>query len=116
MSKPMLSLADLDVTKKCEQGFEFEYIDKATGKGTGFFLTVIGAHAPAVTGFSLKYLNERRAYDAMNERRGKQAKVRPIEEDIEFSTEMTAIRVIGWRGIKEEYSPENAIALCRGNP
>lgn len=116
MAKVLFSLSDLDVTKSCESGFEFEVTDDATGKGTGVFLTVIGAHAPTVTNWVAKTLNERRKFDEMQEKRGKKAAIRSIEDDIDFGNEMVAIRVTGWRGISDEYTPENAIKLCKGNP
>jgi len=116
MSKKILSLADLDITKKCEEGYEFEVTDDSTGKGTGLFLTVIGAHAPVLTNYVQKSLNQRRAQEAMNEKRGNKARVRPIEDDIEFGTELSAKRVIAWRGISDECTHENDMTLCRTNP
>ncbi len=110
------SLDQLDLTKQCEGGFEFEVTDDATGKGTGIFLTVIGSHAPAVQNFTKKALNERRRFDEMQEKRGKKAVTRSIEEDMEFGTELTAIRVVGWRGISDPFTPEGAIRLCTINP
>jgi len=116
----MFSLDDLDIAKACETPYEFEVTDDETGKGTGFFLSVIGAHAPAVTEFTTKRLNERRHADAMAEKRdprGKNPKVHMVEEDIQFSTELVALRVVAWRGeIKEPYSHENAVRLCTINP
>jgi len=110
------SLDQLDLTKQCEGGFEFEVLDENTGKGTGIHLTVIGSHAPAVLAFTAKSLNARRVQDEMQEKRGKKAKLRTIEEDIEFGTELAAIRVIGWRGISDAFTPEGAIRLCTINP
>ena len=74
------SLDQLDVTKQSEAGYEFEVLDDATGKGTGIFLTVIGAHAPAVQNFTKKALNARRVFDEMQEKRGKKAK--PVREEL----------------------------------
>lgn len=115
----MYSINDLDVTKSCETGYEFEVTDDVTGKGTGLFLTVIGGHAQRIADFTKKSLNERRLADAMAEKRdprGKNPKVHLVEEDIEFSTELVAMRIIGWRGISDPYSHENAVKLCTVNP
>jgi len=114
----MLSLNDLDVTKACEVQFEFEVKDE-DGKGTGIFLTVIGGHAQAISDFTKKRLNEYRVAEAMAEKRdprGKTPRVVSIEDDMEFSTELVAMRVTGWRGISEPYSHENAVKLCTINP
>ena len=116
MAIKSISLADLDVNKQCEAGFEFEVTDDATGKGTGIFLTVIGAHAAVVQAYAKKHANEQRRFDAMQEKRGKKGAVRTVEEDIEFGFEMAAIRVTGWRGISDEFSTEGAIRLCTINP
>ena len=116
MATKMFSLADLDVTKQSEAGFEFEVQDDSTGKGVGVYLTVIGAHAPAVQKFTSKKLNERRVFDEMNERRGKKGQVRKIEDDVEFGIELAAIRIVGWRGISDDFSAANAVQLCTVNP
>ena len=111
-----VSLADLDTRKKCGEGVEFEIVN-ATGKGTGIFLTVIGAHAPSVQTWVNKELNNRRRAEALQAKRsGKALDVRPIEEDIDFGIELIAIRILGWRGITEPFSPENALILCQSNP
>ena len=117
----MRSLNDLDVSKACEIPHEFEVVDEVTGEGTGFFLSVIGGHAQKILDFSKDEMNARRVAEAMAEKRdprGKnpKAKVVPIEQDIEFSTELVAMRVVGWRGIEEKYSHENAVRLCTINP
>lgn len=113
------SLDDLNVTKSCEVPFEFEVTDDTTGKGIGLFLSVVGAHAERVQNLVTKAANERRTADAMAEKRdprNKTVKVHTVEEDIAFSTELVAIRVVAWRGVKEDYSPEGAIKLCTINP
>ena len=110
-----LSINDLNVTTKCESGYEFEYLDE-NGKGTGVMLTVIGAHAPAVQKWVNTQLNQRRKHEAMQAKRGKNVDVRSIEDDIEFGVEFMAIRITGWKGITEPYTPDNALRLCEINP
>lgn len=116
----MFSLNDLDVTKACEVEYEFEVKDEITGKGTGFFLTVIGGHAQRILDYTKKSLNERRVAEAMaakRDPRGKSINVVPVEEDIDFSTQLVAMRVTKWRGeISDEFTPENALKLCTINP
>lgn len=115
----MFSINDLDVRKSSEDGYEFEVVDDSTGKGTGIFLTVIGGHAEAITDASRKWINDRRRAEAMAEKRdprGKNPIVHTVEEDIAFSTEIVAMRVIAWRGISDPYSHANAVKLCTVNP
>jgi len=115
----MLSLKDLDVTKLADVPFEFEVIDEVSGKGIGVFLSVIGGHSQEILDLIKEESNAQRTQEALAEKRdprNKQIKVRPVEKDIEYSTKLVAIRVKGWRGIQEEYSPEGAIELCTTNP
>jgi len=115
----MISLNDLDVTRACDTPHEFEVVDDSTGKGLGVYLSVLGAHAQVIADYTVKSLNERRLATALAEKRdprGKNPVVVPVEDDIEFSTELVALRVVGWRGISEPYSHENAIRLCTKNP
>lgn len=114
MAEKKVSIADLNIAKKCEDGYEFEYLDEA-GKGTGIHFTVIGAHAKKVQDWVNKQLNQRRRQEAMQAKRGKDD-VRPIEDDIDFGVELVSMRIVGWRGIAEEHSPELALTLCQGNP
>lgn len=115
------SLDDLDQAKACDAPFEFEVKDDVTAKGVGLFLSVLGAHAKVVLEFTKKELNERRIAEAMAKKRDPRGKnpendVVPIEQDIDFSTHAVAIRIVSWRGIVEEFSPENAVRLCTINP
>lgn len=110
------SLDQLDLAKQCEESYEFEVIDDASGKGTGIYLSVLGAHAATVQNFIKKELNARRRFEDMQEKRGKKAAARTVEEDFAFGTELAAIRVTGWRGISEPFTPEGAIKLCTINP
>lgn len=108
-------MADLNLKAKCAEGFTFPFLDDA-GKETGVTFTVLGAHAPAVQKWCNSELNARRKQDAMQAKRGKDTDVRAIEDDIDFGVEFMAIRIVGWQGITEPYSPENALRLCVTNP
>lgn len=112
------SLDDLDLSKSMDKGFEFEVVDDVSGKGRGIFLTVVGGHSTRVQDFLTKSLNERRTAEAMADKRdprGKQVRIVPIEQDIAFADEYAAIRITGWRGIKQAYTHDGAIRLCKGN-
>jgi len=110
-----MNLNDLDISKPCETGYEFEYISDSTGKPSGVFITVIGSHAESVKQWIRKALNNMRQREAMLAKKGKD-EVRMVEDDEEFGIESTAIRITGWRGITEEYSHANAVKLCSINP
>jgi len=115
MANTTVSLADLNIKAKCEEGFTFDFLNE-DGKETGLKFTVLGAHAPKVQAWVNKQLNARRRQEAMQVKRGKTDDVRAIEDDIEFGVEFMAIRIVGWEGITEKYSPELALVLCEQNP
>jgi hypothetical protein len=115
----MYSLDDLNVSKSCETAFEFEVINSQTGKGVGVFISVLGAHCERLAALVKSTMNERRTADAMaakRDPRNMQVHVQPVETDLSDFIEQVAIRVVGWRGISEPYSPEAAIKLCTINP
>ena len=115
MEKKQVSLSDLNIKTKCAEGFTFPFLNDE-GKETGVTFTVLGAHAPSVQKWVNSELNARRKQDALQAKRGKDVDVRAIEDDIEFGVEYMAIRITGWEGITEPYSPENALRLCETNP
>jgi hypothetical protein len=110
-----ISLDDLDITKPSEIGFEFEYISEANNKPTGVFITVLGGNSHKVQEWTRKELNRRRTREAMNAKRGKDNVVL-IEDDEEFGIQSAVVRVVSWRGITQDCTPENVRRLCEINP
>lgn len=113
-----VSFSDLLVAKN-GQAVEHEYI-LPDGTKTGVFFLILPDQCAQVRGPTNALIDARRQRDAAREAdqlslRGAPAVV-PIEEDIEFSFTLAAIRLAGWRGIADvEYTPERAIELCREN-
>lgn len=108
------SIDDLDLVKASETSFSFEYINESTGKGTGIFISVLGSQAPKVQEWIRKELNKRRAQEALLAKRGKDTE-RLVEDDEEFAINAAAIRIVGWDGINQPYSHENALRLVTVN-
>lgn len=108
-----VSLAALDLNSACEATYEFEYMN-SSGNGTGVFISVIGSQAPKVQGWIKKQLNARRAQEAMQAKRGKEV-ARTVEDDDDFGNEAAVVRMTGWRGITEEFSPALALQLVASN-
>jgi len=113
-SKKTMSLAELNLQQSCETSMEMEILTKG-GKSTGVFLSVLGGESQIVKNWVNKELNARRRAEFIQTKRGKIVEVRPVEDDIDFGVELVAIRIVGWRGITEPYSPENALLLCSTN-
>lgn len=115
------SLDQLDATKAAARAFEFEYRNSTTGEGTGIFLSVLGGESETVTAEVAKLVNERRRKQAARELNTKigvhnnSPVFEPLESDVEFGQRLAAVRLVGWRGISDAWSPENALRLCRSN-
>lgn len=111
MVEKKLTIADLNLNKKCENGYEFEYL-MPDGSKSGIFVTVLGAHAPKIQQWINKQFNMRRQQEAMQAKRNQGDAPRLVEEDIEFGVELMAIRITGWRGLDDAYSPATALTWC----
>jgi hypothetical protein len=114
-----ISLTQLDARKASETEFEFEYL--IDGAETGIFFSVIGGQAKRVTDAITRLINGQRRRAAVAELKAKsggqkeEAVFTPFEEDVEFSNQSAALRLTGWRGITEDFSPELALSLCESN-
>lgn len=115
-----LSLADLNARKAAERAYEFEYT--IAGEPTGFFISVLGADSEIVTGAMNTELNDLRRRNAIaaaraaKARPGQVADFEPVEDDIAFGRRLAAVRICGWRGLTEDYTPERALQLVNDNP
>lgn len=113
----LLSIDDLDAEAAAEKGFEFEFIN-ADGSASGIFFTVLGGEAAAVRAATNDLMDERRRRDAVLEAQTRAGKPKPITksaDDVLFGKKLAAIRLVGWRGLKEPYSPDLALKLCVKN-
>ena len=119
-----VSLEDLNLSKQCEDAFEFEYINPA-GDKTGIYISVIGSNAEKVRQFSIAEANKVRREAALKNGKNKHKDSRwngdddieftPIEDDIEYFIRDAANRIVAWRGIGQECTTEAAEYLCRVN-
>lgn len=119
MSKKSVSLASLDASALGDTPFEFEYLTQK-GEGTGVFLSVLGSETETVTKIVNEMVNDRRRKESVakmnNQFRNKNsAEYETIESDVEFGQRLSAARLVGWRGIEDAFSPENALKLCKSN-
>lgn len=113
-----VSLDSLNMVRASDSPFEFEYITP-DGRQTGIFLKILGGQSEVVTKAASKMINDRRrqlAAKELSKRAGsKQIDFDPIENDIEFGQRLAAVRLVGWSGITNEFTPENALLLCQTN-
>ena len=114
----MLSLDDIDAVQLGETPYEFEYI-LDDGRHTGVFLSVYGSQTNRVQSAINALNNERRKQqavaDAAAAASGGEVTVRPVEEDQEHGKRLAAVRLAGWRGLKDKFTEANALRLCKVN-
>lgn len=119
-----VSLEDLNLSKQCENAFEFQYIAPG-GVESGIYISVIGSNAEKVRNFSIAEANKVRKEAALKNVKSKRKDSRldgdndieftPIEDDIEYFIRDAANRIVAWRGIGQECTTEAAEYLCRVN-
>lgn len=110
----MKSLADLNISAQCDQGFEFEYIDE-NDNPTGVFLTVIGGESEKLKRVAFEAHDRMAMRSAMRRKAGKEEEVIPLAETDATNRAITASRVIDWRGISVPCTPENVLILLSTN-
>lgn len=114
-----VSLSSLNAVKASETPFEFEYITP-DGGNSGVFLSILGGQSEAVTKTAAKMINEHRRKKAAREMNAKfnsknNVEFDTLESDVEFGQRLAAVRIVGWRGINDPFTPENALLLCQTN-
>ncbi len=112
--KKAVSIEDLNLSRQCEEEYEFEYVDPA-GNNTGVFISVIGRHADRVRKFNSQEVNKMRRQRMLAAKKGNKDDFTPIEEDLDYLINDAAVRISKWRGIDQECTHENARKLCEIN-
>lgn len=114
----MFDLSDLDAKTKSETPTEAEYVTRE-GVETGIKLKILGSESETVQTAINKMVNARRKQQAAIESASNGVRgtvpVTPIEDDIAFGHRLTACRLVGWTGIKQDCTPENIMRLVSTN-
>lgn len=119
-TEKQFSLDDLDATKASDEAFEFPYTNP-NGDLTGITFRVLGSQSESVTAVVNKLVNDRRRKEAARDIKrkvgvgSKAIEFESLENDIEFGQRLAAVRLVGWTGIKESFTPEGALRLCQTN-
>lgn len=113
-TKPVLSLADFNASAKCENAFEFAYLDEF-GEPTPWKIKVIGDQAPQVKRAIYAKINQKRRQEEFLRKKGKDVPLDDIEDLIDDNFDSLAACIVGWSGIAEEYSPELALQALKNN-
>lgn len=111
----LIDITEFDLVGACETGHSFE-LRNPEGSVTGVSVTVLGAFAPEVVAWSAavaeKFINEQR----MAQRKGKSAKAKTQEELKAQNIDGAVVRVVGWSGVRQPYTPELLRAALNRNP
>lgn len=113
----------MDPAKLADEPQEMELVSPVDGSGIGVFLTVRGAEGATFRQLARKETNAARKRAFEQERLGKKAHVRTLEEDEEAGIKLTTGLVVAWRtgtkpvindgGQELECTPENVAAWLR---
>lgn len=110
-----LDITGFDAVAESEVGFEFE-LKGAQDEGTGVMVSIIGRHADVVVKWTSKLLNQMQREEAMAKKSGKAAPIKTLEELREQNVEAAAMRVIGWKNVKQPFSQDLMKQALRRNP
>lgn len=126
----MHSLSSLNAVTRSDNPFRFEYVlpsdmrkREDVPEEEKIYLLVVGAQSETASKASNAIINagrQKRAARATLKKVGSGAKsdvveFDPIEDDVERGQRMAASRLVGWEGISEPWSLENAHKLCTIN-
>ena len=111
----LIDITNFDSVKDSEAGYDLELKQSDGVTGTGVVVVVIGKHSDAVMASTQKRLNKMLRDEQMARRKNK-----PVDMDAEKlredAREDAAVRVIGWKNVKQEFTKEMLKAALVRNP
>jgi hypothetical protein len=110
-----IDILSFDAVSDAEAGYDLA-LKNADGTDTGIVLRIIGSHSDAVVRWAQRIGNQVMREQVMAAKRGKPVEPRPLEELREQNIEGAAIRVVGWSGVKQEFSADLMRQALRRNP
>lgn len=115
-SQNLLDITAFDAVTECEDGHEFELKDKDGITGTGVKLVILGKHADVVNKWLNKTVNAMIRERQIAERKGRGVDAKSLDEIREHNIDGAVIRVIGWKNVKQPFTPELLKASLKRNP
>jgi hypothetical protein len=109
----LLSIDDLDLTAASDAPFDLEVLS-IKGVKTGITIQVLGNESQKVQEWTNRQANRIRTQATQKSVTGKD-KVRTAEEDDEYVIESAVVRIVGWSGLKDEFTKDNATKLMNRN-
>lgn len=112
----MIDITEFDSVKACEAGHEFELKGPDGVTGTGVTLVVIGKHADPVNKWINQVVSASMLEQQIAARKGKQVAPKSLDELRDQNIEGALVRVIGWKGVKQDFSVDLLRAALKRNP
>lgn len=115
-----IDLANIDLAKDCDAGFEFELTHPITKQGLGMFITVLGKESDVFRGLVRKRTNDRLRKQQDRQRRNKSEEVPTIEQIEAEAIDLLVTCTTGFRELVFNgpltFTPENARKLYTERP
>lgn len=100
---------------RCAQAAEMDVLD-IDGAELGIQFLVLGSQADAVSKHANKAFNQQMQEEMLARKTGKQAKQKTLEEIQESNIESALVRVVGWKNVKQDFSPAILKSAIKKNP
>ncbi len=114
MSKT-IDILSFDTVADCAKGFELE-MKNPYGDSLGFSLIVIGKHSDAVVNWVNGIVNKATIDAEIARRKGKPEQSKTMQELRAQNIEGALVRVVGWKGVKQEFDKATLKAAIEKNP
>lgn len=116
MSKDnLVDVLSFDAVKDAEIPTEVE-LKHDSGEFTGLTLLVLGSKSDVVTKHAKQEFRKLQAKESQAKKRGKESEPMDIDELEEANIQSTLVRVVGWKGAKQEFDKELLRQAIKRNP
>lgn len=109
-----VDILGFDAVAESQAGFEFE-LRHTDGRPTGVFFRILGSNADPVREWVARIVNKQSREAAIARKRGIEPETRTLEELEEQNIQGAVVRVLGWHGVKQEFSKEILYRVLRKN-
>lgn len=111
-----LDITSFDAVALSDRGVEIELLAADGVSGTGVFVTVLGRNADAVRKHINAVIDKQTREAQYAARRGKQVEPKSMDEINAQNIESAAVRVTGWRNVRQSFDREILRNALRRNP
>jgi len=111
-----IDILGFDSVADAERGFEIELTSPDGVTGTGVFVTVLGRNADAVRKFVNGVIDRQTREAAIAQRKGKTPEPKSMDDLHTQNIESAAVRVPGWRNVKQTFDRDVLRQALRRNP